>query len=63
MAHIAIDNIRQARQRELLELRRADLTALDHRLTLVPDLALVGMAVVMMAVGHRQIPRNCDRGF
>jgi hypothetical protein len=46
VAGIAIDNIRQAKQRELLERRRTDLTALDRRLTLVPDLALVGMAVV-----------------
>jgi hypothetical protein len=30
----------------LLERRRADLAALDRRLTLVPDLALVGMAAV-----------------
>jgi len=46
VAQIAIENIRQAKQRELLERRRADLAALDHRLTLVPDLALVGMAAV-----------------
>ena len=36
----------QAKQRELLERRRADLAALDRRLTLVPDLALVGVALV-----------------
>ena len=46
VAQIAIENIRQAKQRELLERRRADLAALDRRLTLVPDLALVGMALV-----------------
>ncbi len=47
MAQIAIENIRQAKQRELLERRRADLAALDRRLTLVPDLALVGVALII----------------
>lgn len=47
VAGIAIDNIRQAKQRELLERRHDDLVALDRRLTLVPDLSLVGMAVVI----------------
>jgi len=42
----AIDNIRRARQRELLERRRDDLAALDRRLTLVPDLTLVGAAMM-----------------
>ena len=42
----AIENIRQAKQRELLERRYNDLAALDRRLTLVPDLALLGMALV-----------------
>jgi hypothetical protein len=45
VAQITIENIRLAKQRELLERRHADLAALDRRLTLVPDLALVGMAV------------------
>jgi hypothetical protein len=47
VAGIAIDNICQAKQRELLERRHDDLVALDRRLTLVPDLSLVGMAVVI----------------
>ena len=46
VAQIAIDNIRLAKQRELLERRHADLAALDRRLTLVPDLSLVGAALV-----------------
>ena len=46
VAQIAIENIRQAKQRELLERRHTDLSALDRRLTLVPDLAVVGMALV-----------------
>jgi len=46
VAQIAIENIRQAKQRELLERRYNDLAALDRRLTLVPDLALLGMALV-----------------
>jgi len=47
VAQIAIDNIRQAKQRELLERRRADLAALDRRVTLVPDLSLVGMGLTV----------------
>ena len=47
VTQIAIENIRLAKQRELLERRHADLAALDRRLTLVPDLDLVGMAVVV----------------
>ena len=43
---IAIENIRQAKQRELLERRYNDLAALDRRLTLVPDLTLMGVASV-----------------
>ncbi len=39
------DNIRQAKRRELLERRHTDLAALDQRLTLVPDLALLGALV------------------
>jgi hypothetical protein len=56
VAGIAINNIRQAKQRELLGCRQADLAALDHRLTLVPDLALVGAAVVTMLVEHPRMP-------
>ncbi len=48
VAHIAIENIRLAKQRELLERRHADLAALDRCLTLVPDLDLVGMAVLIL---------------
>jgi len=51
VSHIAIENIRQAKQRELLQRRRDDLDALDRRTTLVPDLALVGMAVVGLQSG------------
>jgi hypothetical protein len=43
---IAIDNIRQAQQRELLERRREDLAKLKQRLTLVPNLSLSGVALV-----------------
>jgi hypothetical protein len=46
VTNIAIENIRQAKQRELLERRRADLAALEKRKNLVPDLELIGMAVV-----------------
>jgi len=46
VAQIAIDNIRLAKQRELLDRRHADLAALGRRLTLVPDLSLVGAALV-----------------
>ena len=46
VAQIAIENIRQAKQRELLERRRDDLAALERRLTLVPDLDMVAMALV-----------------
>jgi len=51
VSQIAIENIRQARQRELLDRRRADLAALDRRLTLVPDLAVVGMAIIQGDTG------------
>ena len=51
VSQIAIENIRQAKQRELLQRRRDDLDALDRRTTLVPDLALVGMAVVGLQSG------------
>ena len=43
---IAIENIRQAKQRELLERRHADLKSLDERRLLVPDMELVGMALI-----------------
>lgn len=46
VAAIAVDNIRQAKQRELLERRREDLAKLEQRLTLVPDLSLIGVALV-----------------
>jgi len=42
----AIENIRQVRQRDLLGRRHNDLAALDRRLALVPDLALLGMALM-----------------
>jgi hypothetical protein len=45
VSQIAIENIRKAKRRELLERLRADLAALDRRLTLVPDLMVVGVAV------------------
>lgn len=41
---IAIDNIRQAKERELFERRRADLNALNTRSSLVPDLNLIALA-------------------
>ena len=47
VAGIAIEDIRQAKQRELLERRRTDLDALDRRQTLVPELALIGAALVV----------------
>jgi hypothetical protein len=46
VGQIAIENIRKAKRRELLEHRRADLAALDRRLTLVPDLTPIGAAAV-----------------
>jgi hypothetical protein len=46
VAQIAIENIRLAKQRELLERRHTDLTALEGRVTLVPDLELIGMALI-----------------
>jgi hypothetical protein len=46
VSQIAIENIRQAKLRELLDRRHADLSALDRRRTLVPELELVGVAVV-----------------
>jgi hypothetical protein len=49
VAQIAIENIRLAKQRELLERRHADLAALDRRMALVPDLALVGAAILVRA--------------
>jgi superfamily II DNA or RNA helicase len=47
VGQIAIENIRVAKQRELLDQRRTDLVALDRRQALVPDLALLGLAVVV----------------
>ncbi len=46
VSQIAIENIRQAKLRELLDRRHKDLSALDRRRTLVPDLELVGVAVI-----------------
>lgn len=43
---IAIENIRLAKQKELLERRRADLESLDNQIKLVPDLRLSGLAWV-----------------
>jgi len=47
VSQIAIDDIRRAKRQELQERRRADLAALDRRLTLVPDLAAAGTAVII----------------
>ena len=47
VAQIAIENIRQAKQRELLERRRTDLVGMEQGLVLVPDLSLIGMALVV----------------
>jgi hypothetical protein len=47
VGQIAIDNIRLAKQRELLDQRHADLVALDRRQALVPELTLLGLAVVV----------------
>lgn len=47
---IAIENIRQAKHRELLQRRREELTALDQRQTLVPEMSLVGLAGVEMSI-------------
>jgi len=46
VGEIAIENIRQAKLRELLERRRADLAALEWQAVLVPELTLVGMAAI-----------------
>ncbi|MFC2054326.1 helicase-related protein [Chloroflexota bacterium] len=43
---IAIENIRLAKQRELLERRRSDLKSLEDRRMLIPDLNMIGMAVI-----------------
>ena len=43
---IAIENIRLAKQRELLERRRADIDTLQKRIQLVPDLKLIGLAYI-----------------
>jgi SNF2 family DNA or RNA helicase len=43
---IAIENIRQAKHRDLLARRREDLAAIDRGMTLVPELEVVGMALV-----------------
>jgi len=48
VSQIAIENIRKAKRRELLVRRRADLAAVDRRLTLVPDLALIGLAAATL---------------
>lgn len=44
---IGIENIRQAKERELFERRRSDLDALNTRASLVPDLLLVGLAWII----------------
>jgi superfamily II DNA or RNA helicase len=44
---IGIENIRQAKEHELFERRRADLDALNLSANLVPDLQLVGLAWVV----------------
>jgi len=43
---IAIENIRQAKQRDLLEQRRADIATLQKSIQLVPDLKLIGLAFI-----------------
>jgi len=47
VAQIAIDNIRLAKQRELLDRRRADMVLLDRRITLIPQLDLVAAALIV----------------
>jgi superfamily II DNA or RNA helicase len=47
VAGIAIENIRMAKQRELLERRRTDLVGLERRLDLVPDVSLVALATII----------------
>lgn len=44
VGQIAIENIRQAKQRDLLERRREDLIALERRQTLVPEMTAIGLA-------------------
>lgn len=43
---IAIENIRQGKQRELLERRRDDIAVLQKKIRLVPELKLIGMAYI-----------------
>ena len=43
---IAIENIRQGKQRELLERRRDDIGMLQRKIQLVPDLRLLGIAFI-----------------
>ena len=47
VSQIAIDNIREAKRRELLERRREDLVALDRRRTLVPELIEIMMSLLL----------------
>jgi hypothetical protein len=48
---IAIENIRRGKRRELLERRQEELARLDRRLTLVPELEPIGLAIVMAHEG------------
>lgn len=43
---IAIENIRQAKQREVLQRRREDLAAVERRMTLIPALEPIGTALI-----------------
>lgn len=45
---IAIENIRLAKQRELLERRRTDLKSIERKMTLVPNLEIIGTAIVRL---------------
>lgn len=46
LAAIAIENIRQAKQREVLQRRREDLAAVERRMTLIPALELISTALI-----------------
>ncbi len=46
VAAIAIENIRQAKQREVLHRRREDLVAVERQMTLIPALELISTALI-----------------
>ena len=60
---IAIDNIRQAKERELFERRRVDLNALNTRSSLVPDLSLIALAWISLWINQNKQKINLFVSF